>query len=149
VEVLDFLHVPPRLRQAAKLLYGTKGEEVVPSVRQDLTQVLEGKVKAVIQGFRRPAETTGLMAVKKHALARIGGYLRKSCQRMHFGEYLPARPLDHAAGDRGRVPSLDHASDGRERPGDAETGEPVVCRPVEGVPEVWYRGKRGAPLPPP
>ena len=53
VEILDLLHVTPRLWQAAKLLYGEKGQEVLPFVRRRLTQVLEGKVEAVIRAARR------------------------------------------------------------------------------------------------
>src|SRR5262245_60565531 len=42
VDILDLLHVTPRLWQAAKLLYGEKSAEVLPFVRQRVTQVLEG-----------------------------------------------------------------------------------------------------------
>jgi hypothetical protein len=90
VEVLDLLHVTPRLWQAAKLLYGDKGKEVVPLVRQHLTQVLEGRVEAVIRALRRLTAARGLKGVKKQALARICGYLRKNRQRMRYDEYLRA-----------------------------------------------------------
>src|SRR5271157_2649809 len=49
VDILDLLHVTPRLWEAAKILYGVKGMKVVPSVRHWLTQVLEGKVTTVIR----------------------------------------------------------------------------------------------------
>jgi hypothetical protein len=90
VEILDLLHVTPRLWQAARLLYGDKGPEVVPFVRQRVTQVLQGKVEAVIRAFRRLAAVRGLKGVKKQALARIGGYLRKNRRRMRYDEYLRA-----------------------------------------------------------
>jgi hypothetical protein len=51
VEILDLLHVTPRLWAAAKLLYGDKGKEVLPFVRQRVTQVLEGKVETVIRAL--------------------------------------------------------------------------------------------------
>lgn len=90
VEILDLLHVTPRLWQAAKLLYGEKGPEVVPFVRQRVTQVLEGKVDTVIRALQRLARERGLKGTKKKALARICAYLRKNQQRMHYDAYLAA-----------------------------------------------------------
>jgi len=90
VEILDLLHVTPRLWQAAKLLYGDKSKEVVPFVRQRVTQVLEGKVEAVIRALRRLAAVRGLKGLKKQALARLCGYLGKNRQRMRYDEYLRA-----------------------------------------------------------
>ena len=88
VEVLDLLHVTPRLWQAAKLLYGEKGKAVLPFVRQRVTQVLEGKVEAVIRALRRLAAGRGLKGVKKKALRRICRYLSKKRRRMRYDEYL-------------------------------------------------------------
>ena len=90
VEVLDLLHVTPRLWQAAKLLYGDKGPEVVPFVRQRVAQVLRGQVEAVIRALRRLAAARGVKGAKKRALRRICGYLRKSRGRMRYDEYLRA-----------------------------------------------------------
>jgi len=88
VDILDLLHVTPRLWQGAKLLYGEKGQEVVPFVRQRVTQVLEGKVDTVIRSLRRLGVTHGLKGAKKKALARLWGYLRKNRQRMRYDVYL-------------------------------------------------------------
>jgi hypothetical protein len=88
VDILDLLHVTPRLWQAGKLLYGERGKEVVPFVRQRLTQVLEGKVETVIRGLRRLGVERGLKGAKKKALARICGYLQKNRQRMRYDVYL-------------------------------------------------------------
>lgn len=88
VNVLDLLHVTPRLWQAGKLLYGDKGQEVVPFVRQRVTQVLEGKVDTVIRGLQRLGVERGLKGAKKKALARLCGYFRKNRQRMRYDEYL-------------------------------------------------------------
>jgi hypothetical protein len=90
VEVLDLLHVTPRLWHAARLLYGDKGQEVVPFVRRRVTQVLQGKVEAVIRALRRLATARGLKGAKRQALARICGYLRKNRRRMRYDEYLRA-----------------------------------------------------------
>jgi hypothetical protein len=88
VEILDLLHVTPRLWKAAKLLYGEKSKEVLPFVRQRVTQVLEGKVTTVIRGLRRLAKQRGLSSAKRQALARICGYFSKHRTRMRYHEYL-------------------------------------------------------------
>jgi hypothetical protein len=88
VEVLDLLHVTPRLWQAAKLFYGQSSPQVVPFVRQRLTQVLQGKVETMIRGFRRLAAEQKLSAAKKKVLASLCRYLHKNRQRMRYNEYL-------------------------------------------------------------
>jgi hypothetical protein len=88
VEILDLLHVTPRLWQAAKLLYGEKHKEVLPSVRQYVTQVLEGKVQTVLRTLRRRAREQRLPKAKKTALGRICRYLSHNRQRMRYDEYL-------------------------------------------------------------
>lgn len=90
VEILDLLHVTPRLWQAAKLLYGEKSKEVLPFVRQRVTQVLEGKVVSVIRSCRRLAAQRGLSGGKKKALRRLCSYLYKNRHRMRYAEYLRA-----------------------------------------------------------
>jgi hypothetical protein len=87
-EVLDLLHVTPRLWQAAKLFYGEKSPQVVPFVRQRLTQVLQGKVETVIRGLRRLASGQKLSVAKRKVLRRIYRYLHKNRQRMRYDEYL-------------------------------------------------------------
>lgn len=88
VEVLDLLHVTPRLWQAAKLLYGAKGPEVLPFVRQRVTQVLQGKVATAVRGLRRLAAQRGLKGAKQKALARLCRYLHKNRGRMRYDVYL-------------------------------------------------------------
>jgi hypothetical protein len=88
VDILDLLHVTPRLWQAAKLLYGEKSPEVLPFVRQRVTQVLEGKVETVIRRVRRLTAVRGIKGAKKKALARIGRYFTKNRPRMRYDVYL-------------------------------------------------------------
>jgi hypothetical protein len=88
VEILDLLHVTPRLWQAAKLFHGEKSPQVVPFVRQRLTQMLQGKVETVVRGLRRQAVEQKLSAAKKTVLERICRYLYKNRQRMRYNEYL-------------------------------------------------------------
>jgi hypothetical protein len=87
VAILDLLHVTPRLWQAGKLLYGVKGKQVVPSVRQWVTEVLEGKVEKVIRSLRRLGKQR-LSGVKKKALGKLTSYLHKNRHRMRYDEYL-------------------------------------------------------------
>ena len=88
VAILDLLHVTPRLWAAGKLLYGVKGKQVLPAVRQWVTEVLEGKVDKVIRNLRRLGKEHGLAGPKKKALAQITSYLHKNRQRMRYDEYL-------------------------------------------------------------
>jgi hypothetical protein len=88
IEILDLLHVTPRIWAAAKLLYGQTSKQVLPFVRQRVTQVLEGKVETVIRTMRRLAAERGLPGAKKKALGRICSYLNKNRHRMHYDEYL-------------------------------------------------------------
>jgi hypothetical protein len=90
VQILDLLHVTPRLWEAAKLLYGVKGKLVLPSVRHWVTQVLEGKVDTVVRTLRRLATEKGLGGAKKKTLARITSYMNKNRHRMRYDEYLRA-----------------------------------------------------------
>ena len=88
VNILDLLHVTPRLWQAAKLFYGERSPLVVPFVRQRVTQVLQGKVETVVRGLRRLAAEHQLNSAKKKSLARISRYLYKNRHRMRYDEYL-------------------------------------------------------------
>jgi hypothetical protein len=90
VEILDLLHVTPRLWQAGKLLYGVKGKQVRPFVRQRVTQVLEGRIETVIRTLRRLAVECNLSGAKKQSMSRICSYLHKNRHRMHYDEYLAA-----------------------------------------------------------
>jgi hypothetical protein len=88
VSILDLLHVTPRLWEAAKVLCGDRGPEVVPWVRRWLTQVLEGKVESVLRGLNRLGREQRLRGSKKTKLHRIVGYLRKNRSRMRYDVYL-------------------------------------------------------------
>jgi hypothetical protein len=88
IDILDLLHVTPRLWSAAKLLYGVQSKEVLPFVRRVVTQVLEGKVELVIRTIRRYAKERGLAKAKTKALGRICNYLHKNRHRMRYDEYL-------------------------------------------------------------
>ncbi len=86
VDILDLLHVTPRLWQAAKLLHGDRSPDVVPFVRQSVTQLLQGKLATVLHDLRQRAATHG--RAKKRALLRIAAYFHKNRQRMRYDVYL-------------------------------------------------------------
>jgi hypothetical protein len=88
VEVLDLLHVTPRLWQAAHLFEKEGGEGAARFVRERVLRVLEGKAKGVVKGLRRLGTTRGLAGKKKKDLARICGYLTANRGRMRYDEYL-------------------------------------------------------------
>jgi hypothetical protein len=88
VDILDLLHVTPRVWEAAKLLLGARSPEVVPFVRQRLTQILEGKVGTVVRALRRQAAARGLRGTQKKAFARLCSYLYKNRSRMRYDAYL-------------------------------------------------------------
>lgn len=88
VEILDLLHVTPRLWLAAKTLDGAKSSRVLPFVRQRVTQVLAGKVATVIGALRRLARERGLTAAARKVLSRICGYFQEHRARMRYDDYL-------------------------------------------------------------
>lgn len=88
IEILDLLHVTPRLWLAAKTLFGAKSSRVLPFVRQRVTQVLQGKVETVIRTIRRLAKDRGLGAAPRKVLSRLCGYFHKHRSRMRYDEYL-------------------------------------------------------------
>lgn len=88
IDILDLLHVTPRLWLAAKTLYGAKSSQVLPFVRQRVTQILEGRVTTVIRAIRRLAKERGVPAASRKVLGRICGYFHKHRDRMRYDEYL-------------------------------------------------------------
>jgi hypothetical protein len=88
IDILDLLHVTPRLWLAAKTLYGAKSSQVLPFVRQRVTQILEGKVTTVIGAIRRLAKERAVPAASRNVLRRICGYFHKHRERMRYDAYL-------------------------------------------------------------
>src|SRR5262249_39013316 len=87
-EVLDILHVTPRLWQAAHLFNKQSSDEARAFVRARLLRVLRGKVKGVIKGLRRLGTSRGLSGKKKKDLAKLCRYLANNASRMRYDLYL-------------------------------------------------------------
>lgn len=87
-EVLDLLHVTPRLWRAAHLFHAEKSAAATAFVRLRLLRMLRGEAKGVVQGLRRMGTLHGLKGSKKKTLATLCGYLEKNQERMRYDEYL-------------------------------------------------------------
>jgi hypothetical protein len=88
VEVLDLLHVTPRLWAAAHVFYREGSAAAVAFVRERLDRVLRGQVLRVVRGLRRMGTQRRLGGAKRKRLRTICGYLSKNAERMRYGEYL-------------------------------------------------------------
>lgn len=90
IEILDLIHVLPRLWQAAHLFHREGSDEAEVFVRERLLRVLEGEVGYVIGGLRQMGTKRQLRGAKRQSLRRICQYLENNRDRLHYDEYLAA-----------------------------------------------------------
>lgn len=90
VQVLDLLHVTPRLWKAAHVFHRERSEAAEAFVRERLLRVLQGKAAGVVRGLREMATKHALTGSKKKAIRDICGYLQHNLARMRYDEYLAA-----------------------------------------------------------
>jgi hypothetical protein len=90
VDILDLLHVTPRLWEAAYLFHPEGSDEAAAFVRPRLQAILEGRAGRVIGGLRQAGTKHELKGAKKKKLATICSFLSKNVYRMHYDEYLAA-----------------------------------------------------------
>ena len=88
VEILDVLHVTPRLWQAAHLFCKEGGEEARQFVRARVLRVLRGEVGGVVRGLRRMGTRRKLAGKKKADLRELCNFLQKNASRMRYDLYL-------------------------------------------------------------
>jgi hypothetical protein len=88
VDVLDLLHVTPRLWDAAALFYERKSAAAETFVRDRVFRILRGEGSAVVRGLRRMGTVHELKGKKQADLKRICGYFEKNAHRMRYHEYL-------------------------------------------------------------
>lgn len=88
VEILDILHVTPKLWQAAHLFCKEGSDEARQFVRSRVLRVLRGQVKGVLKGLRRLGTMRGLAAKKKKDLQKICRYMSNNGSRMRYDEYM-------------------------------------------------------------
>jgi hypothetical protein len=88
VDILDLLHVTPRLWTAAKLFHPRDESSAEAFVREQVRRILDGQVNTVIHSLRARATRRGLSEEKKTKLEVICNYFAKNTKRMHYHEYL-------------------------------------------------------------
>ena len=90
IEILDLLHVTPRLWKAAYLFHPKGSASAAQFVRQRVERILWGQVRSVVIGLRRMATLSGLTGRKRKRLERICAYFENNRHRMQYHEYLAA-----------------------------------------------------------
>ena len=90
IDILDLLHVTPRLWEAAHLFYSPGSKMAENFVRQRVLRVLKGEVSSVIIGLRRLAATHKLREKKLQKIQTITNYFANNQDRMRYHEYLAA-----------------------------------------------------------
>jgi hypothetical protein len=90
IEILDLLHVTPRLWEAAYLFHPEGSEAAEVFVRDRLLSILQGRVGYVIGGLRQMGTKGKLRGNKLKRLHQICNYLEKNRDRMRYDEYLAA-----------------------------------------------------------
>jgi hypothetical protein len=87
-DILDLLHVTPRLWQAAHVFCPEGSEQAEQFVRWRLLKVLRGRSDLVVRGLRVMASKRPLRGSKKATLTKVCAYLEQNRQRMHYDVYL-------------------------------------------------------------
>jgi len=90
IDILDLLHVTPRLWKAAHLFHSPGSPLAEQFVRQRVLRVLKGEVSSVIVGLRRLATTSKLKGKKRKTIDTITNYFANNQHRMRYHEYLAA-----------------------------------------------------------
>jgi hypothetical protein len=90
VDILDLLHVTPRLWQAAHAFHPEGSAEAENFVRERVLRVLQGKAAGVIRGLREMATKRGLQGGRKTTIRKVCAYLEANLERMRYNEYLKA-----------------------------------------------------------
>jgi len=90
VNILDVLHVTPRLWKAAHVFHREGSAAAEAFARERILRVLQGKIKDVIRGLRQMGTKRRLTGAKKKTLRAVCAYLEKNRERMRYDEYLTA-----------------------------------------------------------
>lgn len=96
-DIVDLLHVTPRLWRAAHVFCKESSREAERFVRERLLKVLQGKSHLVVRGLRVMAKKQQLTGAKKKTMTKVCAYLEQNRERMHYEVYL-ARGYPIASG---------------------------------------------------
>lgn len=88
IEILDLLHVTPRIWNAANLFYSAGSDEALSFVKTRVEKILNGNISRVVAGIRRMAKSRSLPKNRKEQLNTDLDYLLKNKKKMMYGEYL-------------------------------------------------------------
>jgi len=88
IDILDLLHVTPRLWDAATLFHPKGSRAAEKFVRNRVRRILHGDVTGVVRGLRRMGTTDGVRGNNATKLRKICGYLEKNRHRMRYDKYL-------------------------------------------------------------
>lgn len=86
VDILDLMHVNPRLWEAAHLFHPEGSDEATAFVREKLLQVLKGKARQVIADLREKG--VGLRGARRTRMRRLCKFMEKNLHRMRYHKYL-------------------------------------------------------------
>ena len=90
VDVLDLMHVLPRLWEAAHIFHREGSDAASQFVRERLHRVLEGEAGRVIGGLRQMGTKHGLRGPHRKRLRRLCEFLENNLHRMRYDDYLRA-----------------------------------------------------------
>ena len=86
LDILDLMHVLPRVWEAAHMFHAEGSQQATQFVRDRLTRILHGEAGRVIGGLRQMAER--LATAKRNRLRALCAFLEKNKHRMRYDEYL-------------------------------------------------------------
>ncbi len=86
VDILDLMHVNPRLWEAAHLFHPEGSDEAAAFARERMLLVLKGKAKQVAADLRETGD--GLRGARKTRLRRLCKFMEKNLHRMRYHKYL-------------------------------------------------------------
>ena len=90
IDILDLMHVLPRLWEAAHLFEREGSSGASNFVKQLLLKMLSGGAKSMIADLRRRSTRTKLRGKKRETLDQLTSYLEHNLYRMKYDEYLGA-----------------------------------------------------------
>jgi hypothetical protein len=90
VDVLDLMHVLPRLWEAAHLFHREGSDAASQFVRERLHRVLEGETGRVIGGLRQMGTKHRFRGPHRKRLRCLCEFLENNLHRMHYDDYLRA-----------------------------------------------------------
>jgi hypothetical protein len=86
--ILDFMHVLEKIWKAAHCFYAEGSDEAEQWVRVQALRLLQGQVAVVLAELRARGQAKGLKKTQRETLAKIGAYLERNQERMHYDAYL-------------------------------------------------------------